>query len=271
MIAAWPMLSRLSVIFDGFVVEQAVHRLGLGLGIHLVHGAAEFYPPVGKRQREIHVQRHRRERQRGIAPVEQRPQKDRDQQQLEDGRDDIEHGQPQHALDAFGAAIHRAGKSTGLAVEMEAQRQTVQVPEGLERHDAHGALLHAGKHRVAEFGKPGGGDAQQAIAGNQRYRQCQHRPVLRRQRVDRVAVDQRHIYGGDFCRDQEHRRDDDAQMRGMLALRPKIRQQGADGGEGRPLGPQHQRRAGAGSGTGHGSDVAWRGRRAKGFGCHPDC
>ena len=76
MIAAWPMLSMFSVhldcaprrarsaparsskrarlvrlvaeILDGLVVQQAVDRLGLRLGVGLVHGAAEAHAPVGE-------------------------------------------------------------------------------------------------------------------------------------------------------------------------------------------------------------------------------
>ena len=73
-------------------------------------------------------------------------------------------------LDGGRAAIDGARQAAGLAVQMEAHRQRVQVLERLQRHHPAGALLHGGEHRVAQLAEARGGDAQQSVGDDQRRR-----------------------------------------------------------------------------------------------------
>jgi hypothetical protein len=52
----------------------------------------------------------------------------------------------------------------GLALEVEAQRQAVQMAEGPERHTADGALLHLGEQPVARLGEGDAAHPHQPVA-----------------------------------------------------------------------------------------------------------
>ena len=97
------------------------------------------------------------------APIVERPQDAADQRDLEQRRQHVEQHEEQQELDALGAALDRAGQAAGLPVEMEAQRQRMQVAEGLQRDVADRALRHAGEDAVAQFGEELGRDPRQAI------------------------------------------------------------------------------------------------------------
>ena len=44
---------------------------------------------------------------------------------------------------------HRTRQRTGLPIKMKAQAQRMQMAEGAQCGDAHGALLHLGEQRIA--------------------------------------------------------------------------------------------------------------------------
>ena len=119
-------------VLHRLVVQQAVDRLGVGLGVGLVHAAHELDAPFRQDDREHDVggddgQGHRRE-----APVVEAPQDAADQHDLEQGRQDVEGGEAEQELDALGAALDDAAQPAGLALEMEAQRQRMEMAEDFE-------------------------------------------------------------------------------------------------------------------------------------------
>ncbi len=203
----------------------------LRLAVHLVHLPAVFHPPGGEGDGEADVAGDRAEGDRGVAPVEQRPDDAGDQQHLEQRRQQVEHRQAQHLLDAGHAALDRAGHAAGLPVQVEAQRQAVHVAERVQRHPARRALLHGGEHRVPQLAEAGGGDAQQAVAEDQRERD-RRRVLARRQRVHRVAVDERDVDGRHLGQHQADPGQRHAACAPAVAPRPQIGQQRAHGREG---------------------------------------
>ncbi len=219
-------------ILHGLVVEQAVDGAGACLVVGVVHRAADPHTDIGEAQRETEIGTDRRQRQQREPPVEQAPDDGGDHQHLEHSRDDVEDRQPQNCLNAGGAAIDDARQTTGLAVEMKTQRQSVQVLEGLQRQFAGGALLHRSEDGVTQFTKSLGTDTQQPVRDDQCGGNGQHaarqRVAFWRQHVNRAAIHDRHQDGGAFGQDQEYRRDDDPAAAGGLVLRPQVRQQGSD-------------------------------------------
>ena len=118
-------------VLHRLVVQEAVDRLGVGVGVGVVHAAHELDAPFRQDDREGDVaadggQGHRRE-----APVVEAPQHPADQDDLEQGRQDVEGGEADQELHAAGAALDDAAQAPGLALEMEAQRQGMEMVEYL--------------------------------------------------------------------------------------------------------------------------------------------
>ena len=109
-------------ILDRLKVEQAVDGLGLRVTIGVVHRAAEPDAPIGEDERKADVCPDRQERDGRKPPVEQPPQDGGDQQHLQQRRHDVEHRQPQHALDTPRATVDRAGQPARLPVQVKAER-----------------------------------------------------------------------------------------------------------------------------------------------------
>ena len=93
----------------------------------------------------------RRQRHRGEPPVVKPPQDAADQQDLDQGRDDVEQHDRQQEIDRRRAALDRARQPAGAPVEMKAQRQRMQVAERGQRDPPHRALLDLGEDRVAQL------------------------------------------------------------------------------------------------------------------------
>ena len=109
------------------------------------------------------------------------------------------------------AALDVARHAAGLAVEVEAQAEAVQVAEHAERHAPHRALRDAHEDHVAQFLEQRGGEAQDAVDGEQRHR---HRDQLQPgiEAVDDLLHDQRHADVGELGGDQEGERDHHAPL-----------------------------------------------------------
>ncbi len=259
-VVARHLVRLVAEILHRLVVQQAVERLGAGVVVGVVHRAADARAPGGEAHGEAGVAHHRGKRDRGEAPVEQAPDDRGDQQQLDHRRHHVEHRETQHRLDALRAAIDRTGQRTGLAVEMKAQAERVQMLEGAPRGGADGALLHLGEQRIAQLAERGGADAQQAVADHQPQRDGeQGRVVLRRQRIDDAAVDHRHSDGRELGEQQQAHRENDAGPGAGVALGPEIRQQRANRRHAGTLVRGRLREAAsAGRGSSHYRHVAWR-------------
>jgi hypothetical protein len=85
---------------------------------------------------------------------------------------------------------------------METQRQTVQVLEHLQGHAPDGALHDLGEHGIAQLAEQRVGQAQCAVAHQQKHRQHQQ-GARAGQRVDHLLEQQRHTDVGDLGGDQK--------------------------------------------------------------------
>ncbi len=95
-------------IFDGLEVEQTVHRLGVRLGIALVHVAADGDALLRGDEREPHIDGHGGEHDRHVEPTEIPGNQPGDQNQLDGGGDRVQHGNAHHRLDARHATLDDA-------------------------------------------------------------------------------------------------------------------------------------------------------------------
>ncbi len=95
------------------------------------------------------------------------------------------------------------------------------------RHAAHGAVTHAGEHRVAQFVEQRAAQAQRAVAEQQRQRQRQQFGMgVGIQAVDDVLEDQRNADVGGLGQDQEGQRQQHAAT--VVPEERHQRPQGAD-------------------------------------------
>src|SRR3546814_6539732 len=77
---------------------------------------------------------------KGEAPVEHHPEDAAGQRDLQQRRDDVEGGEVQQELDALGAAVDGAAEAAGLALQVKAQGERVEVAESRQRGAAHRVL-----------------------------------------------------------------------------------------------------------------------------------
>ena len=122
--------------------------------------AAQRGAPVGDLDRKHDVEGQRREGDEGeyrVVVVE----RDADYQaDLDQRRQDAVEGVADQRTDRAGAALDVAGQPAGLALEMEAQRQRMQVAEHLQGDAPHRLLGDPRKDEFAQLGKQRGGKAQ---------------------------------------------------------------------------------------------------------------
>ena len=215
-------------IFDRLVVEQAIDRLGIGFAVAFVHLAAVLQAPVGDKEGEGHIGDDGAEGHRREGPLVEPPQDAADQRDLEHRRHEAEKEIVEQEFGAADAALDRARQAAGLALEMEAQRQQMQVLEGRERESAHRALADLGEDRIAQFGEALRPDARDAIGDDEHHRHADQRHLAGRERIDRVLVEHRHINGAGLRDDQQTDGDDDADAQLEGVARPEIGQQLGD-------------------------------------------
>ncbi len=151
-------------IFHGLVVEQRVDRLDIGVGVAVVHLAADADAPFGSVVGPAHIERDRADDEREVAPVEMHHQDDGDQRDLDDGGRELQDHHAHDGLDGVAAALEHARQAAGLALEMEAQRQVVHVDEGAEGKAPDRVHRHLGKHRVAALRERAHKDAHAAVS-----------------------------------------------------------------------------------------------------------
>ena len=184
-------------VLDGLVVEQAVDRARVGLRVELVHLPAEPGAPVGDEDRRGDVERERGQRDRDEGPVIARDQDRRHEPDLDQRRQDGEEREADQRRDPALAALDVPGEAAGLAREVEAQRQRVQVAEGLQRDRAHRALRHLGEQVFAQLGERGRRQPEEAVRDQQHERHHQHRGALVEPVDDRLHQ-HRHADVGDL-------------------------------------------------------------------------
>ncbi len=209
-------------ILHRFVVEQAVDGAAVGFGIERIGFAHELGAPLGDGDGKADVGRQRHQREQAKHPVELDEQDAGDQQDFQHGGRDAKQQVADQARHRLGAALDVAGDAAGLAFEMKAQRQRVQMLEYRHADAAHRALGDLGENHIAQVGKGGAGKAQHAIAQNKGQRQHQFGTRLV-ERVDDFLEHQRHRHRRQLGADQQRQRDQHA-----AAKFPQIGKQAAD-------------------------------------------
>ena len=80
---------------------------------------------------------------------------------------DAEQQKTDQAGDGLGAAFYVAGNAAGMTFQVKAQGQRVQMFKYRQAHSAHGSLRDLAKHDIAQVGKGGAGEAQQAVGNDE--------------------------------------------------------------------------------------------------------
>ena len=109
-------------IFDRFIIEQTVDRLCDGLRIQLVHFLAQFVAPVGDDGGVGDVADHHDQRRRNHAPTKFNLEICGDQNELKQGRRDVEQQEIEHDIDALRPAFDNLGHRACSPVHMKAHR-----------------------------------------------------------------------------------------------------------------------------------------------------
>ena len=190
-------------ILDRLVIEQTVDRARIRLGIELVHLPPEAGAPFGYRHRVDDVQDQRAKRDADEPQIVASDEDRRHQRDFDERRQDREQRVADQSRYAAGSSLDVARQAAGLPREMEAQRQRVQMAEGLQRNRAHGALRHLGEQVLAQLSESSRRQPQRTVGREQRQRQNQRLP--RRdsgQPIDDLLQYQRHTDVGELGRDQ---------------------------------------------------------------------
>ncbi len=157
-------------VLHRFVVQQGIDRPGVGLVVALIGLAHEAGAPLGNPHRPDDVGRHRDDHRQGEYRAHRHQQDDRDHRDLDDRRQDVEHHEAQQEADAAGAALDVPGQAAGLARQMEAQFEPMQMFEHAQGRAPHGPLGHPYEDRVAQLAEQGAAKAQQAVGDHQCHR-----------------------------------------------------------------------------------------------------
>ena len=219
-------------VFHGLVVEEAVDRLGVGLGVALVHGAADLDAPVGRPHRVPEIEHDHQRDRAGVAPVERVEQHGQHQRELDDGRHEGHQRHARDVLDAEPAALQHAREPAGLALQVKAQREAMHVLEGGERELAHRMHGDPGEHALAHLHQQRHGHAGEAVEqGGQHRRADQPRERLRggngaaggrHQRVRRPLEGEGHGDRDELGRQHQHEREDDGGLQVGPIRRPDV-------------------------------------------------
>ena len=228
-------------IFHRLVVEQRIDRLDVGVGVAVVHPAANVDAPLGRLVGERHVERDDGENDDDVAPVELVEQHDQDQRELDDRRHQLHDDHAHDGLDGVAAAFEHPRQAAGLALEMKAQRELVHVLEravGEPPYRVHGnlgedAVAHLREHRHQDA-RPAVGNGQHDRGGerpNEPRRGRDRRAPLPGQRVGCPLEGERHGDGDELGGEQEQHRHGDAQLEVAALRRPDIGPQPAHDGK----------------------------------------
>src|SRR5262249_49616417 len=113
-----------------------------------------------------------------------------------------------------------AGEAAGAPVEMEPQRQRVQMPKHGQGDLPYRALSDLGENGVAQFVESARHYPGRTVGEDQGDR---HRHDIGcGQGVDRMLVEERHHYINELRSEQEQERDDDAEPQLQRIARPQV-------------------------------------------------
>ena len=193
-------------ILDGLVVDQAVDDLGAGVVVGRVHGPAQADAPLGDREGKSDETQDHDEGHGGEAPIEHEPEDAGHQADFDQCRQNREQHEEQQEFDALHATVDGAAKRAGLTIQVEAQRQGVQVAEGSERDPPNRVLSDLGEERVAQLAEAERHDPRQTVGDEHRKRHHHEAGIRHAEAVDRLAQQHRNGDVGGLGDDQKHQR-----------------------------------------------------------------
>ena len=219
------LVALVAEVLHRLEVEQAVDRLGAGVVVGLVHGAADadaaFRGPVG----EADIGNDGGDDHPDIEMPEGIRDDAADERDLERRREGVEKGEAQDRIHAVDATRDDAREGAGAAAEMEGKRELVQVAEGFVGKLAHRALAHLREDGIAHLGEDHHEDAAHAIGQHHEDRhreQCHLDTRLGGERIgcglEGVGRHHRHELGGH----QQQHGDDHADLEIHAPHRPEI-------------------------------------------------
>jgi hypothetical protein len=238
-------------VLDGLVVQQGVDGAALRHRVELVHGLAELRAPFGHRDGEDDVEQQRDPGDPDEERIELDTQNGQHQRQLDDGRHDAVERHRDQRMHAARAAFDVARHAAGLPLEVEAQRQRMQVAEHLQRDAARRALSRLGEDQLAQLAEQRGRKAQQPVGHQERDRHHQQRlrhVGLGRHGVDQVLEQHRHADVRDLGAHHEGKRRHHAPL-----VAPQVGEQAPQRG---PVGAIAARGLARGDGVGRGKGFA---------------
>ena len=213
-------------ILYGFKVQQAVDGLLVGVLILFVHLAADLHAQFRHFERIGDVKRDGDQHDDGIADVKEHREDHRDHGQFKDQWPDGKQHEAQKELHPLHATLDDPAEAAGLAGDVIAHRQAVDMGEGFQRQLAQRALPDADKDRVAQFVEARGADPRQTIGHGQAHRaqHQQHRIVPRAaaQRIDGGLVEERCGDRDELGHQQRQKRQHHAPLHPRMIFGPEI-------------------------------------------------
>ena len=195
--------------------------------ILIVHQLAELHPPLGHGEGEADIDRDGRHDGGQIPDIEEHEEDHADQTQLDEKRDDVEQKEAQQEFHALHPALHDPAEAPGLARDVIAQGQRMDVLKRLKRHRPQRALRHFGEHGVAQLLEAHGQEPGDTIGHRQAHRTKRQHPGravarLAGQTIDGGLVEQRRRDRDQLGPDEERHGDDDAPLRVAVAFGPEV-------------------------------------------------
>ena len=118
-------------------IEQAVDCLGVGVGVAFIHRPPHCNPPICRRGGKAHVHNDHYRHCHRIAPIELDEEDPQDQEKFDNCWDRGQHGAAHNCFDRIAPPLKDPRKPAGLALEMKAQRQRVQMGKNVACEAAH--------------------------------------------------------------------------------------------------------------------------------------
>ncbi len=212
-------------IFDRFEIQQAVDGMGDSAGVHVDHVAAQLVAPFGHGAGEPDVKRDHGQRHDDEPRTELHEENDADRDQLQHGGRNVEQQEIEHRIDALGPALDNLRDRACAPVEMEAQRQAVQVDEHIVGQPPPGFLPDLLEHRIAQIIEQHAAKTRACIDRDQRDRQAGGRFHPRHHPVDRGLVGKGHGQADDLGRQHAQHGDDHPPPQRGRIRRPQIGQE----------------------------------------------
>ncbi len=142
---------------------------------------------------------------------------------------DVEQHEIEHRVDRRGAPLDDAGDTAGLAIEVEAQREIVEMREQLLGDDARGVAGDALEGDIAQIVRQHAAETGAGVSEHQREDELRLPLHARAHAVDDALVGERHDERDRLAEQHQHQSDHDARTQARLALGPEIRQETAQG------------------------------------------